>query len=172
MSIVGSSAARMIRVTSVARLCALLMCSTLSTANAQAPLSAADLETPAAAAVRKLPKDFVNAPQQRRFSLAAKRDEDDAAKRGIDEIVVTGQRDPEDVLTKRTPMAAFREKLERDRPTTPKEKVQMALCFIGLCAANYGPEGIPVENSAYTRGERGAKKTVLEQSLQFRGTYQ
>ncbi len=150
----------------------LLLCSTTSAANAQAPLPGTDLESPAATAVRKLPKEFVNAPKAKRFSLAAKQEEDEAAKRGIDEIVVTGQRDPEDVLTKRTPMAAFRDKMERDRPTTPKEKVQMALCLVGLCGANYGPEGIPVENTAYNRGEKGAKKTVLEQSLQFRGTYQ
>lgn len=162
----------MVRAASAAPLCALLMFSMLSTANAQAPLSAADLETPAAAAIRKLPKEFVNAPQAKRFSLAAKRDEDDAAKRGIDEIVVTGQRDPEDVISKRTSMAAFRQQLERDKPATPKQIAQVALCMLGLCSADYGPEGIPVENTAYTRGERGAKKTVLEQSLQFRGTLQ
>ena len=169
---VGISAAHIAWATTLAPLCALLMCSTLNVANAQAPLSAAELETPAAAAVRKLPKHFVNAPQPKRFSLAAKRDEDDAAKRGIDEIVVTGQRDPEDVISKRSSMAAFRQQLERDKPATPKQIAQVALCMLGLCAADYGPEGIPVENSAYTRGERGAKKTVLEQSLQFRGTYQ
>ncbi len=172
MKIVGTPAARIKRATSLAPLCALLMLSMNIGASTPAELSAGDLETPAAAAIRKLPKDFVNAPKAKRFSLAAKRDEDDAAKRGIDEIVVTGQRDPEDVISKRSSMAAFRQQLERDKPITPKQIAQGALCLIGLCSADYGPEGIPVENTAYNRGEKGAKKTVLEQSLQFRGTYQ
>jgi hypothetical protein len=135
-------------------------------------LAPEDLETPAAAAVRKLPKDVVNAPKPKRFSLEAKRDEDMAAARGVEEIIVRGQRDPEDVVTKRPPMLAFRQQLERDKPITPKQIAQGALCLIGLCSADYGPEGIPVENTAYTKGEKGAKKTLLEQGLQFRGTYQ
>jgi hypothetical protein len=69
-------------------------------------------------------------------------------------------------------MAAFREKLERERPMTPKEKAQLALCFIGLCGAHYGPEGIPVENTASTRGEKSARKSSLELSQQFRGAFQ
>jgi len=145
----------------------------VATVEAVASVKPTDLDSPAAAAIRKLPKDMVNAPKPKRFSVEAKRDEDVAGDRVTEEILVRGEREPEDVLgPRKSPMQVFREKLERDRPMTPKEKTQLALCFIGLCAANYGPDGAPVENMAYSRAERGAKKSTLELSQQFRGTLQ
>lgn len=115
---------------------------------------------------------MINAPTPKRFSLEAQREQERSAESNTEEIIVFGGRDPADVISKRGGMAAFREKLERDRPMTPKEKAQLALCFIGLCGAQYGPEGIPVENTASTRGEKGVRKSSLELSQQFRGTFQ
>ena len=135
-------------------------------------LKPTDLDSPGAIALRKLSKDVINAPKPKRFSLEAQRQQELATPSGPEEIIVRADRDPDDVISTRARMEAFRDKLERERPMTPKEKAQLALCFVGLCAANYGPEGIPVENTAYTKGEKGAKKTFLEQSLLFRGTYQ
>jgi hypothetical protein len=156
----------------VAAVCAWLLLTPVGSAAVDL-LKPTDLDSPGAIALRKLSKDVINAPKSRRFSLAEQREQERSVGSNTDEILVIGERDPEDVITKRAGMAAFREKMEREpRPMTPKEKAQLVLCFVGLCSANYGPEGIPVENNAYTRGERGAKKTVLEQSLQFRGTYQ
>ena len=138
-----------------------------------AAINGDDLDSPAATAVRKLPKDAISAPKAKRFSLEAKRDQDVIDARAIEEILVRGERDPEDVLgPRKSGFQVFREKLERDRPMTPKEKTQLALCFIGLCSRNYGPEGIPVESNAYTRAERGTNKSSLELSQQFRGTLQ
>ena len=158
----------------VAAACAsLLLTSTVSLASsASEPLKASDLDSPGAIALRKLSKDVINAPKPKRFSLEAQREQERSVGSNTEEILVLGDRETEDVISKRVGMAAFREKMERERPMTPKEKAQLALCLIGLCGAGYGPEGIPLENTAYTRGEKGAKKTVLEQSLQFRGTYQ
>ena len=149
------------------------MLATLSSADAaSAPLSSSDIESPAAAAIRKLPKESINAPKPKRFSLAEQREQELSTARGLDEITVFGARDPEDVLKKLPPMLAFRERMERERPMTPKEKTQLMLCFIGLCGANYGADGAPVESKAFTRGEQGAGKTSLELSQQFRGTFQ
>lgn len=149
------------------------MLATLSCAEASnAPLSNQDIESPAAAAIRKLPKENVLAPKPRRFSLAEQREEELVTARGLDEITVFGARDPEDVIKKLPPMLAFRERMDRERPMTPKEKTQLVLCFIGLCSRNYGPDGAPVESKAFTRGEQAAGKTSLELSQQFRGTLQ
>lgn len=136
-------------------------------------LTAKDLDSPAAAAVRKVPVDVLRLGKPKRFSLEAKREEEEALLRPTEEIRVFGLRDPDDVVAaKKPPMLAFRERLERDRPMTPAEKARVALCLIGLCATDYGPEGIPVETTSHTRGERGAGKTSLELSRQFRGTVQ
>lgn len=137
------------------------------------PLTAADLASPGASAIKKVPKEIINAPKPKRFSLEAKQDEDLAAARYVEEISVLGDRDPEDVtLQKRPPMLAFRDKLARERTLTPKDITVMGLCFIGLCGANYGPEGIPVESNTATRGELGAKKSSIDLIKQFSGTYQ
>ena len=52
----------------------------------------------------------------------------------LDEIRVLDQVAPEDyVAPKIPPMLAFRARLDRQRPMTPQEVTQAALCFIGLC---------------------------------------
>ena len=149
------------------------MLATLSSADAaSAPLSSSDIESPAAAAIRKLPKESINAPKPKRFSRAEQREQELSTARGLDEITVFGARDPEDVLKKLPPMLAFRERMERERPMTPKEKAQLVLCFIGLCGANYGADGAPVEDKSFSRSELAAKRSTLEMSQQFRGTFQ
>ena len=149
------------------------MLATLSSAEAtNAPLSARDIESPAAAAIRKLPKENVITPRPKRFSLAEQREQELSTARGLDEITVFGVRDPEDVLKKLPPMLAFRERMDRERPMTPKEKAQLVLCFIGLCGANYGADGAPVEDKSFSRSELAAKRSTLEMSQQFRGTFQ
>ncbi len=131
------------------------------------------LDTPAQAAFKKIPKDFLGSVKPKRFSLEEKEAQEQAAKFGIDEIRVYALREPEEVsVSKRPPILAFRDKMDRERPMTPKEKAQLVLCFIGLCGANYGPEGILVEDKAYSRGELNSKKSTLELSQQFRGTLQ
>jgi hypothetical protein len=130
-------------------------------------------ETAAESAIRKLPKEVVNAPRARRFSLVAQRAQEESSKRGVDEIVVYGRGDPEDFVSKRAPMLAFRDRLDRTpSPMTPAQKAQLALCLIGLCGLGYGADGIPVENTAYTRAEKNKDKSSLQQSMQFRGTFQ
>jgi hypothetical protein len=123
--------------------------------------------------IKKIPKDVINAPKPKRFSEAAKKEEASATGRDVEEIRVIGERDPEDVSpSKRPPMLVFRDRLENDRPLTPWQKTQIALCFIGLCAPKYGPEGIPVESKALTRAEQQTDKSSLQISQQFRGTFQ
>jgi hypothetical protein len=130
-------------------------------------------DTPAQSAIKQLPRDVVNAPRARRYSLAEQRDQEERLRLGIDSITVYGQVDPEDFVAKRAPMLAFRDRLDKTPgPMSPAKQTQMVLCFIGLCGLGYGPDGIPVEDKTFSRGELNAKKGLLEQSLQFRGTYQ
>ena len=90
----------------------------------------------------------------------------------LDEILVYGQVEPEDFVgAKKSPMMQFRERLERDRPMTPKEKAQLALCFIGLCGI-YGPDGIPREPSLDERSEARINQSTTQLNSQFRGTLQ
>ena len=52
----------------------------------------------------------------------------------LEEIRVVDAIAPEDyVAPKIAPMMVFRAKLDRQRPRTPQEITQAALCFIGLC---------------------------------------
>ena len=140
---------------------------------AAAQLRDAELDNAAAKLIKSVPKEILLAPRAKRYSQAARQEEDEAAAHTIEEIRVFGDRDPEDVGNpKRPPMLAFRDKLEREKTYTPKEITMGVLCFIGLCGANYGPDGAPVEDRAFTRAEKGTKKSSLELSRQFRGTYQ
>jgi len=68
-------------------------------------------------------------------------------------------------------MAQFRERLEKDRPMTPKEKTQLALCFIGLCGI-YGPDGLPREPSLDERREARSNQSTTQLNNQFRGALQ
>jgi hypothetical protein len=72
----------------------------------------------------------------------------------IDEIRVYGASEAEDyVAPKLTPMMAFRAKLDRQRPMTPSEIAQSALCIIGLCG------GKPAEVSAEQRTEARVRQS-------------
>ena len=128
------------------------------------------LDTQAQAAVRKLPKEVVNAPPPRRFATRDVRN-DEISPAQMEEIRVYGQVDPEDYARRNTSMQQFHNRLEGDRPSTPKEKTKMLLCFIGLCA-NYGPDGLPREPSLDERSEARANLTTTQLNGQFRGTLQ
>ena len=142
-------------------------------ANDVAPQAFKLPDSAAHAAIKKLPREAVNTPRAKRFSLAEKAAQDESAKRGIDEIVVYGSADPEDFVSKRPPMLAFRDRLDRTpAPMTPAQIAQTALCLVGLCSKGYGPEGIPIEDTVTTRAEKNKDRSALQQTLQFRGTYQ
>lgn len=130
-------------------------------------------DTPAQNAIKQLPKDVVNSPRPLRYSLAEQRDQEEGLRKGIDTITVYGQVDPEDYVSKRSPMLVFRDTLDKTPgPMSPAQKAQAVLCLVGLCGANYGPDGAPVEDKSFSRGERNSRKSLLEQSSQFRGTLQ
>ena len=129
------------------------------------------LDTPAQAAVKKLPKEVVNAPAPRRFATRDSRNDEITNAVQMEEIRVYGQVDPEDYARRNTAMQQFRNRLEKERTYTPKEKTQMVLCLIGLCGM-YGPEGIPLEPSVEARNEARKDQSTLQLSNQFRGTLQ
>ncbi|MEP7156438.1 MAG: hypothetical protein ABI905_11740 [Betaproteobacteria bacterium] len=128
------------------------------------------LDTQAQAAVKKLPKEVVNAPAPRRFATRDVRN-DGISPAQMEEIRVYGQVDPEDYARRNTSMQQFHNRLENDRPSTPKEKTKALLCFIGLCA-NYGPDGLPREPSLDERSEARTHLTTTQLNAQFRGTLQ
>ena len=129
------------------------------------------LDTQAQAAVRKLPREVVNAPPPRRFATRDSRNDEISSAVQMEEIRVYGQVDPEDYARRNTNLQQFHSRLENDRPTTPKEKTKMLLCFIGLCA-NYGPDGLPREPSLDERSEARTNLTTTQLNGQFRGTLQ
>ena len=136
---------------------------------AAAPVAPAAFDTPAQTATRKLPKEYIHSTPQRFSKDDQKRVE---AVTRLDEILVEGRIEPEDyVRPKKAPMAQFRERLEKDRPMTPKEKTQLALCFIGLCGI-YGPDGLPREPSLDERREARSNQSTTQLNSQFRGTLQ
>jgi len=141
-------------------------------ASADAPaiaLRVDPLDTPAQAAARKLPKHLLTAKPQK-FS-EADRTRVDAVTR-LDEIIIYGQVEPEDYVgSKKAPIVQFRERLEKDRPLTPREKAQLALCFFGLCGI-YGPDGIPREPSLAERNEARTNQSTTQLNSQFGGTLQ
>ncbi len=130
------------------------------------------LDSQAQAAVKKLPKEVVNAAPARRFATADKNEEaaSTAAIR-LEEIRIYDQVDPEDYARRNTDMQRFHDRLEKERPLTPKEKTKLVLCFIGLCA-NYGPDGIPREPTLAERNEARTTQSTAQLITQFRGTVQ
>jgi len=125
--------------------------------------------TPAQIFIRKLPPETAKAPEPKRFVNDYYVNPRSA--QVLDEIRVYGQVEPEDYVRRIPPMQKFRERLERDRPMTPKEKAQMALCIVGLCGI-YGPEGIPLEGTAADRSEARLSQSTTQLNGQFRGTLQ
>lgn len=130
----------------------------------------APIDTPAQSLVRKLPADVIKAPAPKRFSSSDYYVNPRVAV-VMDEIRVYGQVEPEDYVRRVAPMQQFRNRLEKDRPMTPKEKTQAVLCVIGLCGV-YGPDGIPPEVSAAERSEQRLGQTTTQLNGQFRGTQQ
>ena len=105
-----------------------------------------------------------------RFSEADKTRIDTVTR--LDEIIIYGQVEPEDYVgPKKAPFVRFRERLEKDRPMTPKEKTQLALCVIGLCGI-YGPDGAPREPSLEERNKARTNRSTTQLNSQFRGTLQ
>lgn len=122
------------------------------------------IETPAQSFIRTLPTDALKAPPKRRFNSG-----DYINPRVVivlDEIRVYGQIEPEDFGRKKSPLAQFRERLEKDRPMTPADKLKLALCFIGLCG------GVPVEISPEERAETRLSQSTTQLNAQFRGALQ
>ena len=135
-----------------------------------ATIPAADpLDTPAQTAAKKLPKHLLNARPQR-FSEADKTRVEAITR--LDEIIVYGYVEPEDyVAPKKAPIMQLRDRLERDRPMTPWEKIRIPLCLVGLCS-NYGPDGIPREPSLDERSEARNNQSTTQLNNQFRGALQ
>ena len=133
-------------------------------------LTANPLDTPAQAAAKRLPKVWWANQTPQRFSAAEKARVDVVTR--LDEILIYGQVDPEDYVgPRKSPMMQFRDRLERDRPMTPKQKTQLALCFIGLCGI-YGPDGAPIEPSLDARSEARLNQSTTQLNSQFKGTLQ
>ncbi len=89
----------------------------------------------------------------------------------LDEVVIYGQVDPEDFVRRRSRFLAFRDRLQAERPATPKERTQALLCLIGLCGV-YGPDGLPVEPAAPERAEGRRLASSTQLNSMFRGTLQ
>ena len=111
-----------------------------------------------------MPADALKAPPKRRFNSGDYINPRVAIL--LDEIRVYGQIEPEDFIRKKSPLAQFRERLERDRPMTPAEKVKLALCFVGLCGS------VPAEISPEERAEARLSQSTTQLNAQFRGTLQ
>lgn len=129
----------------------------------------ATADTPARLFIRKLPPEAAKAPEPKRFVNDYYVNPRSA--QVLDEIRVYGQAEPEDYVRRVAPMQKFRERLERDRPMTPKEKTQLVLCMAGFCGI-YGPEGIPLEGTAADRSEARLSQSTTQLNGQFRGTVQ
>ena len=89
--------------------------------------------------IRVFPKKILPASSSDTLTTdGGKQNPEDAGRQGniqkLEEIRVLDQVAPEDyVAPKLPPMLAFRARLDRQRPMTPQEVTQAALCFIGLC---------------------------------------
>lgn len=127
------------------------------------------LDTPAKTAAKRLPKHLLNAKPQR-FSAADKTRVEAVTR--LDEITVYGYVEPEDyVAPKKASIVQLRDRLERDRPMTPWEKIRIPLCLVGLCG-NYGPDGIPREPGLDERSEARTNQSTTQLNNQFRGALQ
>jgi hypothetical protein len=127
------------------------------------------LDTPAQTAAKKLPKQLLSTKPQR-FSEADKARVETVTR--LDEIIVYGYVEPEDyVAPKKAPIMQLRDRLERDRPMTPWEKIRIPLCLVGLCS-NYGPDGIPREPGLDERSEARTNQSTTQLNNQFRGALQ
>ncbi len=104
------------------------------------------LDSKAQTYVRILPKKAL--PASASDTLSTDEGKQNSANNGrqeniqrLEEIRVLDQVAPEDyVAPKLAPMLEFRASLDRQRPMTPQEVTQAALCFIGLCKIDTSKE--------------------------------
>jgi hypothetical protein len=134
------------------------------------PLAPEVLDSPAQTAIRKLKSPDANTKPVR--VAAAEIAHPDLVTR-LDEIRVYGRNEPEDFARpKKPPHLQFRDHLaSASPPMTPWQKIRLPLCLIGLCG-NYGPEGIPLGDSAERRAEDRLGRTTLQSNGQFYGIVQ
>ena len=127
------------------------------------------LDSPAQAAMKKLASPATH-PRPLRIAEAEKTHPDLIVR--LEEIRIYGRNEPEDFVgPKKSPMMQFRTRLENDITLPPSKKVQLALCFIGLCSI-YGPEGIPLGDSPEVRADARTNQSTTQLNAQFRGTLQ
>ncbi len=123
------------------------------------PAVAEALDSPAQSAMKRLAAPATETPPIRIAN--AEKIHPDLITR-LEEIRVYGRNEPEDFVgPKMSPMMQFRARLERDVRWSPAQKVQAALCLIGLCA-NYGPEGIPLGDSPERRAEARLVRSTMQ----------
>ena len=138
-----------------------------NTTSADIPTDA--LDSPAQAAMKKLASPATN-PRPLRIADAEKKHPDLIVR--LEEIRIYGRNEPEDFVgPKKSPMMQFRAGLDRHKTLPPSKKVQLALCFIGLCSI-YGPEGIPLGDSPEVRADARTNQSTTQLNAQFRGTLQ
>ncbi|MBI3715597.1 MAG: hypothetical protein HY255_06355 [Betaproteobacteria bacterium] len=124
------------------------------------------LETPAQTYYKKLPRDEAPTQAQRNLVVAADESVKQPKRRStaqneepqrIEEFRIYSYRHPEDYVTpQKTPLLQMRDQLAGVHRSTPAEKVQGALCLIGLCG------GIPPEISAEARNDARMVRSTLQ----------
>jgi len=128
------------------------------------------LETAAQTYFKKLPRDAAPTQAQRNLAVAVDESVKEPKKRSvaqkeapqrIEEFRIYSYRDPEDYITpQKAPLLAMRDRLDGVHRSTPAEKVQGALCLIGLCG------GVPPEISPEARNDaRMVRSTVQLQAM-------
>ncbi len=140
-----------------------------ATNTALADIPTDSMDSPAQVAMKKLAGPAAH-PRPLRIADAEKIHPDLIVR--LEEIRIYGRNEPEDYIgPKKSPMMQFRTRLENDITLPPSKKVQLALCFIGLCSI-YGPEGIPLGDSPEIRADARTKQSTTQLNAQFRGTLQ
>ena len=128
------------------------------------------LETAAQTYYKKLPRDAAPTQAQRNIVVAADESVKEPKRRStalkeepqrIEEFRIYSYQHPEDYITpQKTPLLQMRDQLSGVHRSTPAEKVQGALCLIGLCG------GVPREISPEERSEaRNVRSTLQLQSM-------
>ncbi len=104
-----------------------------------------DLESRAQQIAKKLPKDILLAIPNSPPRVAPQNP--GGGIQVLEEIIIKGKFDPADYVAPRTaPMLVFRSTLDGQRPMTPKEIKDTALCFIGFCPL-LNADGLPIANT-------------------------
>ncbi len=131
------------------------------------PVADEALDSPAQTAIKKLAAPETHS-RPLRVANAEKIHPDLVTR--LEEIRVYGRTEPEDYVGKKiSPMMQFRARLEKDVRLSPAKKVQLALCFIGLCSI-YGPDSLPAGDSPEARADARLNQSTTQLNAQFRGT--